>query len=243
MNIAVIFAGGIGARMYSGERPKQFLEMHRKPIIIYTLESFDNHPEIDAIVVACREEWIAYLEQLLYKFRIEKVKKIVPGGRTGQMSIYQGLIAAREICGEENAIVLIHDGVRPLIDRKLISDNIASVKKYGTAITTAAVTETILVIEDDKSIDYIPDRPHSRVAKAPQSFWLNDILEVHQRAQKEGIYDCIDCCTMMKQYGYPLFLVDGPSENIKITTPDDFFVMRALLDAKENVQIYMGDMR
>ena len=240
MNIAVIFAGGIGTRMYSGEKPKQFLEMHQKPIIIYTLEVFDSHPEIDAIVVACKEEWIAYLERLIYKFRIDKVRKIVPGGKTGQMSIYQGLIAAKEICGQENAVVLIHDGVRPLIDKKLISENIASVKKYGTAITTAAVTETILVIEDNKTINYVPDRSHSRVAKAPQSFWLDEVLEVHRKAQEEGIYNYIDCCTMMKQYGYPLFLVDGPAENIKITTPDDFFVMRALLDAKENVQIYMG---
>ena len=89
----------------------------------------------------------------------------------------------------------------------------------------------------------MPDRACSRVAKAPQSFWLDEILEVHQKAQEEGIFDCIDCCTMMKHYGHSLFLVDGPSENIKITTPDDFFTMRALLDARENVQIYMGDMR
>ncbi|MCI8357898.1 MAG: 2-C-methyl-D-erythritol 4-phosphate cytidylyltransferase [Lachnospiraceae bacterium] len=243
MNIAVIFAGGIGARMYSGEIPKQFLRMHQKPIIIYTLEVFDAHPEIDAIVIACKEEWIEYLKNLIYKFRIDKVKKIVPGGATGQMSIYRGLIAAREVSGQENAIVLIHDGVRPLIDNRLISDNIASVKRNGTAITTAAVTETILVIEDDRTIDYVPDRACSRVAKAPQSFWLDEILEVHQKAQEEGIFDCIDCCTMMKHYGHSLFLVDGPSENIKITTPDDFFTMRALLDARENVQIYMGDMR
>ena len=100
MNIAVIFAGGVGQRMHSRDVPKQFLEMHKKPIIIYTLEIFDNHPEIDAIVIACKEEWISYLEKLIYKFRIEKVKKIVPGGETGQMSIYQGLTAAKEILSD-----------------------------------------------------------------------------------------------------------------------------------------------
>lgn len=241
MNIAVIFAGGSGQRMNTTSRPKQFLEMHKKPIIIYTLEIFENHPDIDAIVVACIEEWIPYLKELLYKYRINKVKKIVPGGSTGQMSIFNGLMAAKEVSGGEKSVVLIHDGVRPLINDKLITDNITSVKKNGSAITTAVVTETILVVNDDESINHVPDRAHSRVAKAPQSFWLEDILGAHERAQKEGITDCIDSCTMMKMYGYPLYLVDGPGENIKITTPDDFFVMRAFLDAQENMQIYMPD--
>ena len=107
MNIAVIFAGGVGQRMHSVERPKQFLEMYNKPIIIHTLEHFEKHPQIDAIVIACVEEYIPYLKELLYKHRIEKVKKIVPGGDTGQMSIYNGLCAARDIATDENSIVLI----------------------------------------------------------------------------------------------------------------------------------------
>lgn len=241
MNIAVIFAGGSGQRMRTKDIPKQFLEMHKKPIIIYTLELFEMHPEIDAIVVACVEEWIDYLKDLLYKYRIEKVKKIVPGGQTGQMSIYHGLEAAREVCGGKDAVVLIHDGVRPLINAEVISDNIKSVKKNGSAITTGIVQETILVINDHESIEYVPDRSRSRVAKAPQSFWLNDILAAHYRAQKEGITDYIDSCTLMKKYGHKLFLVDGPSENIKITTPDDFFIMRAFLDAQENRQLFLGE--
>jgi len=239
MNIAVIFAGGSGQRMHSRDIPKQFLEMHGKPIIIYTLELFEKHPEIDAIVIACKEDWIEYLEKLLYKYRIEKVKKIVPGGDTGQMSIYNGLMAAQEVSNGEEAIVLIHDGVRPLINQKVISDNIESVKIHGSAITTAIVKETILVVNDGEAIINVPDRAKSRVAKAPQSFWLKDILAAHNRAQKEGMFDCIDSCTMMKMYGYPLYLVDGPYENIKITTPDDFYTMRALLDAQENEQLYV----
>ena len=221
------------------KRPKQFLEMHKKPIIIYTLEHFENHKDIDAIVIACVEEWIPYLEEMLYKFNITKVKKIVPGGETGQMSIYNGLMAAKDVSGNEKSIVLIHDGVRPLIDEQVISDNIASVLKNGSAITSAVVKETIMVVKEDNSIDYVPDRANSRVAKAPQSFFLDDILEAHGKAQKEGRKDFIDSCTMMKYYGYNLFLIDGPYENIKITTPDDFYTMRALLDAKENAQIYM----
>lgn len=241
MNIAVIFAGGAGERMHTVDKPKQFLEMHKKPIIIYTLEIFENHPEIDAVVIACIEDWIPHLNNLLYKYKITKVKKVIPGGETGQMSIYNGLVAAKKVVGNDNAVVLIHDGVRPLINGQVISDNIASVRKYGSAITTSKVKETILVINDAASIDYVPDRSHSRVAKAPQSFWLDDILAVHHKAQCESITDCIDSCTLMKHYGYSLYLVDGPYENIKITTPDDFYTMRALLDAKENEQLYQGN--
>ena len=114
--------------------------------------------------------------------------------------------------------MLIHDGVRPLINEKVITDNIESVKKNGSAITTAVVKETILVVNEKTStIDYVPSRNNSRVARAPQSFWLNDILEAHEKSLSEGETNCIDSCTMMQKYGHNLFLVDGPGENIKIT--------------------------
>lgn len=239
MNIAVIFAGGVGSRMHGREKPKQFLEMYNKPIIIHTIERFENHPLIDSIVVVCIKDWIPHLEHLLYKFRIEKVGRVVPGGKTGQLSIYNGLCAAREIAGNKEAVVLIHDGVRPLINEKVISDNIEGVEKNGSAITTAVVKETILVVNEEKlTIDFVQERKKSRVARAPQSFRLKDIIEVHDRTMRDGITDCIDSCTMMQNYGYSLFLVDGPDENIKITTPEDFYTMRAILEAKENAQIY-----
>jgi len=242
MNIAVIFAGGVGKRMHSKECPKQFLKIYNKPIIIHTLEYFEKHPLIDAIVISCVEEWMPYLEELIYKYRIEKVKKVVVGGETGQLSIYNGLKAAEDVANGEKAIVLIHDGVRPLINAKLITDNIESVKKNGSAITTAVVKETILMVnEGTATINYVPSRKNSRVARAPQSFWLNDILNAHEKALSEGKKDYIDSCTMMQEYGYDLFLVDGPGENIKITTPEDFYIMRAILEAKENAQIYGFD--
>ncbi len=238
MNIGVIFAGGVGSRMHSKELPKQFLELHGKPVIIYTLEHFEKNEEIDAVVVACVEEWIPYLERLLYKFRIEKVKKIVPGGSTGQLSIYNGLCAAKELADGERAIVLIHDGVRPLITPELLSENIKCVKEHGSAITAGIVKETIVVVDQDGRVEQVPSREKSRVAKAPQSFWLDDILGVHEKALKDGVTSAIDSCTLMKQYGHELYMIDGPYENIKITTPDDYYTMRAILDAKENAQIY-----
>lgn len=238
MNVAVIFAGGVGTRMHSKDRPKQFLELYTKPIIIHTLDVFERSPYIDAIVIACVKEWIPYLQDLLYKFRVEKVKKIVPGGESGQLSIYNGLCAAEEVAGGRDCVVLIHDGVRPLITEQVIADNIQSVTTYGSAITTAVVKETILVVSEDGSIDHVPDRANSRIAKAPQSFWLRDILSAHEKALSEGRTNFIDSCCMMQWYGKQLHLVDGPYENIKITSPDDFYTMRAILEARENAQIY-----
>lgn len=236
--IGVIFAGGVGSRMHSKDTPKQFLKVHDKPIIIHTLEHFEKNAEIDSVVISCVEEWIPHLEKLVYKYRIDKVKKIVKGGTSGQLSIYNGLCAAKEVANGKKAIVLIHDGVRPLINSQLLSDNISCVKERGSAITAGVVKETIVVVNNDGGIEQVPSRDKSRVAKAPQSFWLDDILNVHEKAMKEGITNSIDSCTLMKQYGYELFMIDGPYENIKITTPDDFYTMRAILDAKENAQIY-----
>lgn len=239
MNIAVIFAGGIGRRMNSKDRPKQFLEMFNKPIIIHTIEHFEKHALIDAIVVVCIEGWIPYFKKLVDKYQIKKIKAIVPGGETGQLSIYKGLKAAEKIACGEKAIVLIHDGVRPLINEKVISDNIESVIKNGSSITAGVVAETVLVVDEEEStISNIPSRKDSRLAKAPQSFWLEDILLAHEKTMAEGEYNCIDSCTMMQKCGFKLHLIDGPSENIKITTPMDFFLMRAILEAKENDQLY-----
>ena len=134
--------------MKSVEKPKKFLELHNKPIIIHTIEHFENHPLIDAIVLVCVEEWIDYCKEILERYNIKKVKRIVAGGKTGQMSIYLGLKAANEFATEDS-IVLIHDGVRPLINEQIITDNIDSVKKFGSAITTSKVTETILVVDEE----------------------------------------------------------------------------------------------
>ena len=236
MNIAVIFAGGSGLRMHTKSRPKQFLDLNGKPIIIYTLELFDNHPQIDAIVVACIENWIPFLEKQLRKFEITKVIKVVPGGETGQQSIYNALCAA-ENAGTDNSIVLIHDGVRPLITEQAITDNINKVKQSGSCITCIPATETLVVRQTDGSLE-IPSRADSLIARAPQSFFLKDIIAAHRRALAEGRNDFIDSCTMMSQYGYKLGTIIGPMENIKITTPTDFFVLRAMMKVHEDQQIF-----
>lgn len=238
MNIAIIFAGGTGTRMNSKTRPKQFLLVHGKPIIVHTIELFEHHPEIDAIIVSCIEDWIPYMEEMKYRYRLDKIAKIVPGGRTGQLSIYNGLSAAEELFGnKEDNIVLIHDGVRPLINEQTISDNIDSVKHFNSAVTCTVAKETLILVDDDDVVSKVPDRDRSRLAKAPQSFWLKDIINAHKRALADGKNDFIDSCTMMRHYGHSLKVVIGPYENIKITTPDDFYTFRTLYDVRENNQL------
>ena len=237
MNTVLIFAGGVGMRMNSTTRPKQFLKLHDKDIIIHTIEHFDNHPEIDAIVVVCIKTWIPYLRSIIKRFSIKKVKWIVEGGNTGQNSIYNGLTVLEREC-PDNAIVLIHDGVRPLINEKIITDNINSVKEYGTAITVAPSVETVITVKEDGSIDRISDRSKCMLAKAPQSFYLRDILETHKLAINDGKNDFIDSASIMSYYGFSLKTVEGGYENIKITTPSDFYIFRAITEAKENSQVF-----
>jgi 2-C-methyl-D-erythritol 4-phosphate cytidylyltransferase len=237
MNVALIFAGGSGIRMSTKSIPKQFLTLHGKEIIIYTIEHFEKHPEIDAICVVCKEDWIEYLYKILKKNQIEKVKWVVPGGETGQDSIYNGLEKIYQECPGDT-IVLIHDGVRPLIDSKLISDNIKSVKKYGSAITVTPVVETVMLANKDNKVYKSVDRDISRMAKAPQSFYLKDIYSAHLRAIADNCHSKIDSATMMSDYGYSLYTVEGSSENIKITTPTDYYIFKTLVDVKESAQIF-----
>lgn len=235
-SIAVIFAGGSGKRMKTVSRPKQFLELGGKPVIIYTLELFDVHPGIDGIIVVCLESWIPFLKKQLRKFEITKVVDIVPGGSTGQDSIYNGLAVAHTKYQNDD-IVLIHDGVRPLITQQTISDCIHSVIEKGNCITCIPATETFVVKQEDDSLT-IPSRSNSFIARAPQCFKLGDIYHAHERAIAEGRHDFIDSCTMMSYYGYHMNVIIGPMENIKITTPTDFFIFRAMVEVHENQQIF-----
>ncbi|GAA0796836.1 2-C-methyl-D-erythritol 4-phosphate cytidylyltransferase [Faecalicatena orotica] len=236
MNYAVIFAGGAGKRMNTKTRPKQFLTLHGKEIIIYTLEHFEKHPEIDGISVVCIEEWIDYLKELLEKYRIHKVKWISPGGSTGQESIFNGLDAMRGAI-DGDSIVLIHDGVRPLIDEELISSNIRTAKEKGCAVTVVPATETVMLVDDNEEIVRSVDRNKCRVVRAPQSFQYQELLKAHDEAKNKGINDIIDSATMMSEAGYTLYPVLGKPDNIKITTPSDFYTFRAIMEVEENSQI------
>ena len=235
MNIAVIFAGGTGRRMHTGGLPKQFLEVNGVPIIVHTLRVFQRCSAIDAVVVACLADYLDWMRELTETYRLSKVKRIVPGGKTGQESIYHGLCAAKELT-REKSVVLIHDGVRPLIEEDLIVRNIQSVREHGSAISAVKAKETVILGGEDNCAKSATERESTFFARAPQSFWLDELLSCHEASIREG-REFIDSCTMMMHYGKRVRMVETSYQNIKITTPDDYYIFKALLAARENAQI------
>lgn len=238
MNIALIFAGGTGTRLNSKTRPKQFLELNGKPIIIHTLEYFEDAPSIDAVCVVCLESWIPYFRDLVKRFNLQKIRWVVPGGNSGQDSIFRGLSAVYEDeTVPKDAIMLMHDGVRPLISVKTVEDVIACARENGNAVTVTSAYETIITVDENENVEDVVDRKRAKLARAPQAFRLNDIHAAHIRAREEN-FDAIDSATLMRHYGHKLFTVEGPVENIKITSPSDFYIFRAIYEARENSQIW-----
>ena len=238
MNIAIIFAGGSGVRMGAGV-PKQFLEINGKPILVHTLQLFQDHEEIDRIYLAVGEEYIPYAWHLAEEFGIDKLQNVAAGGETAQDSIYNALsMAARE--NPEDSIVLIHDGVRPMVDYGVISENIDSVREYGSAITSTPCYETILLSRDGATVDSLPLRKESYAAQAPQSFYLKEILEAHEaiRARADRYENMVDACTIYRALGKQPHIVQGNRGNIKVTTPEDVYMFRALIQYKENEQAF-----
>ena len=230
--IAVIFAGGVGARMNNSKTPKQFLEWNGRPILIQTLDVFEQTDLIDGIVLACKAEWIDHTKNLIKEAGLKKVLSIVPGGESALDSQYNGLAEAKRLFPNEDVTVLIHDGVRPLVDKETIERNIESVETKGSAITVTPAIETVMVT-DNGSITRIVNRSQCLMAKAPQSFKLDDILSVHDRAKAEGTHNFIDSASMMMHYGYTLYPVLGETENIKITTPSDYYMFTGIIKNRE----------
>lgn len=238
MNIAIVFAGGSGVRMGSGI-PKQFLKIEGKPILVHTLELFQYHRKIDKIYLAVLEDYIPYVQSLAEEYRISKLAAVMAGGKTAQDSIYIALKkAAEENPGD--SVVLIHDGVRPFVSYDVISDNIRSVKENGNGITCTSCFETILLSKTGESVDTVPYRKETFAAQAPQSFYLKDIIGYHDqiRATKNGYENMVDACTIITTLGIEAHMVPGNRGNIKVTTPEDVYTFRALLQYKENEQIF-----
>jgi 2-C-methyl-D-erythritol 4-phosphate cytidylyltransferase len=235
MATALIFAGGTGIRMNTRSKPKQFLELHGKPIIIYTLEHFERHHEVNDIVVVCLEAWIDELRHLLRRYAFEKTGLIVPGGDGGDKSIYNGLKSMEEKCAPDD-IVLIHDGVRPLINAELISTNIAKAKKYGSVITVEAATESVIRLGGGERVAEVPPRAEMFTAKAPQSFRYGMIWDLYRRARRDGVRTT-DSAQLCSVYGVDMHTVKSTPYNIKVTAPADYYIFRALFEAMENAQI------
>ncbi len=225
--ITLIFAGGVGSRM-GATVPKQFLEVSNKPIIIHTLELFSINKNIDEIYIGCIEEYIPYLQEMIDRFNIKKVVRIYPGGDSGQDTIYKGLAEIKS--NNEDAIVVIHDGVRPLVTEETINNCVEDVETYGSAITVTPAFETPIISLDGSMVDSMPKRQFVYTAQAPQCFYLNTILKWHENERKKGerAYEgIVDSCGLAMENGVRPHLTKGNRGNVKVTTNEDYLTLIA----------------
>ena len=229
MNVAVVIAGGSGSRM-GFDIPKQFINVYDKPVLIYTLESFQKHPEIDAIEVVCIDGWHDILRAYAKQYEITKLKWIISGGNTGQESIRNGVYFLEDKCSDDD-IVIIHDGIRPLVDPSVLSDVIRVCRIHGNAVTSMPYNEQIFVKNDEETTKkYIPRETLRRVS-TPQAYKFKELLEAYKEAfEKEiGIYGSSYTNTMMVDLGKTLYFASGSDKNIKLTTTDDLELFKAHL--------------
>jgi len=247
--IAIIFAGGTGQR-FGNNLPKQFVTIANKEIILHTLEKFQNHPEIDEIYIGCIEDWIPYLAGLVYNNNITKVPEggIIPGGNSGQDTIYRILKAAQEK-NSDDSIVLIHDGVRPIVTNREISENISTVMEKGSAVTCIPYIATPIYSETGEYVNATLDRNKMFAGVAPQSFTLGHIIAAHEKIRANdpdysGVYygsSIVDSASLIKAaFQENCAIVKGNPNNMKVTSDTDFYTMLAMLQSNDLANFYMG---
>ncbi len=227
MNIAVVLAAGVGQRMRNGGLPKQFLKLMGKPIVIYTLEKFEASEEIDKVIMVCHGSYLEHMQKLLSLYQIQKVEQVIVGGNDRQGSLQRGLEAVVQNGGKPEDIVLIHDGVRPLVELATIHENIRVAKQYGCAITVHPVTESVVITEtEEAAMADFKKRADTYSMTAPQTFRLGEILHAYQQVDTE------------EKRGGAIHLVKEQGANIKITTPEDFYFLKAILELEENKYVF-----
>lgn len=241
MNLAIILAAGVGQRMRNGGLPKQFLKLMGKPIIIYTLEKFEESNDIDKIVVVCHGSYIEYMQNLLDIYQIKKVVKIIVGGSDRENSLKRGLDAIVDNVGEKKDIVVIHDGVRPLVNLSTIHENIRIAQQKGCAITVRPVTESVVITETNEvKISNFKKREDTYSLTSPQTFQLGKIIDAYKKIdliEKRKI-PLLDAAMVYAQTGGDVYLVKEQEKNLKITTPEDFYMLKAILELEENKYIF-----
>ena len=230
MNIALIIAGGRGMRM-GQEIPKQFLTVNDKPVIAYTMEAFEKHPDIDVIAVVCVEGWESILGAYARQYHITKLKHIIPGGENGQSSIRNGVFELEKHYAPED-LVLIHDAIRPMVSQDIISGCIATTREHGSAIVTVPCQEAMLETEDQLSTHSSYPRENLKRTQTPQGFPLGVICAAHREALEKGITNSVASCTLMVELGETISFCAGSEKNIKLTTPDDLEIFKALLQLR-----------
>lgn len=238
MVTAIILAGGTGVRMRTQGMPKQFLPLYGKPIICYTLEVFEQCDEVDQVIIPCNKDWIGHMGKLVKKYNLQKVKKIIPGGSDRQSSILNGLNILENV-GEED-LVLIHDGVRPLVKEETILENIRTAREHGNAMTVKQNIETVVVTEKESvGFSDFKNRDNTFTLTSPQTFRAKELMEAYRELEKEENTEVpiLDASLLFAHLGKPVYLVKESGLNLKITTPEDFYYLRAYLELNENKEI------
>ena len=233
MNIALIIAGGVGARM-GQDIPKQFINVYDKPIILYTMEAFQKHPDIDSIEVVCLDGWHDILRAYARQFGISKLEGVVSGGKNGQDSIRNGLYDIASRHNDENDIVLIHDAIRPMLSQKVIDENLKVCREKGNAITVIPCNAAMLKTFDGVETEEQVPRDNLKETQTPQTFYLKDIIAAHKAALERGITNSVASCTMYIELGKKLYMSTGAEKNLKLTTTEDIEIFKALLNAKKD---------
>lgn len=230
--IALIIAGGSGSRMHQ-DIPKQFLTVNERPVIVYTMEAFQFHPEIDIIVVVCIKSWEQVLLAYAKQFNITKLAHVITGGKTGQESIRNGVFELEKHFKPDD-IVLIHDAIRPMVSGEIISDCIRVASKYGNAISVIPCAEAMIQTEDGFVSTGSYPRDKLKRTQTPQAFRLGKICDLHRRALAQGINNSIASCTLMIEMGEQVYFSAGSEKNIKLTTVEDLDIFKALLRARRS---------
>lgn len=231
-NIAIIIAGGVGNRM-GQDIPKQFINVHDKPVIVYTMECFQKHPDIDSIIVVCLDGWADVLRAYANQFNITKLVSIVKGGNSGFESIRNGVYEAKRLYSD-NDVILIHDGIRPNLSSDIISNNIVVCREKGNAITSIPCREAMLYTEDSISSNKSIDRSSLLRTQTPQTFFIKDLYALHQEAIEKNVTDSVASCTLMVELGKEVYFSPGSEKNIKLTTTDDIEIFKALLNSEKD---------
>lgn len=231
-NIALLIAGGVGSRMHQNI-PKQFLTVNERPVIVYTLEAFQKHAEIDAIAVVCLEGWDHVLWAYANQFNITKLKYVIPGGMNGQDSIRNGVYELEKHFKKDD-VVLIHDAIRPMVSPEIISDCILTTKQKGCAIATIPCAEAMMQTVDGVISTGSYPRQELMRTQTPQGFSIGKICDLHRRALEAGITNSVASCTLMIEMGEQVYFSAGSEKNIKLTTVEDIDIFKALLMAKRS---------
>ena len=231
-NVALIIAGGSGNRMHQ-DIPKQFITVNERPVIVYTLEAFEKHPEIDTIAVVCIAGWEQVLWAYANQFNITKLQYVIQGGKNGQDSIRNGVYELEKHF-DKGDFVIIHDAIRPLVSAEIISDNIRVAREFGNAITVIPCAEAMMQTED--GVVSVGSYPRDRLKRTqtPQAFKIGDICDLHRRALEAGITNSVASCTLKIEMGEQVFFSAGSEKNIKLTTVEDIDIFKALLAAKRS---------